>query len=35
MAEEKIGVVTPYFGKISVAAIELTDGEPSVATPST
>ena len=26
MAEEKIGVVTHYFGKIGVAAIELTDG---------
>ena len=27
MAEEKIGVVTHYFGKLGVAAIELTEGE--------
>jgi putative protease len=27
MAEKKIGKVTHYFGKIGVAAIELTDGE--------
>ncbi len=27
MAEEKIGVVTHYFGKIGVAAIEITVGE--------
>jgi putative protease len=27
MAEQKIGVVTHYFGKISVAAIKMTDGE--------
>jgi putative protease len=27
LAEQRIGVVTHYFGKISVAAIELTDGE--------
>ncbi len=26
MAEQKIGVVTHYFGKIGVAGIELTDG---------
>jgi putative protease len=26
MTEEKIGVVTHYFGKIGVAAIELTEG---------
>lgn len=27
MAEEKIGVVTHYFGKIGVAAIKITAGE--------
>jgi hypothetical protein len=27
VAEQKIGVVAHYFGKIEVAAIELTDGE--------
>ena len=27
MAEEKIGVVTHYFGKIGVAAVKITDGE--------
>ncbi|UCF67876.1 MAG: hypothetical protein JSV80_00855 [Acidobacteriota bacterium] len=27
MAEERIGVVTHYFGKAHVAAIQLTDGE--------
>ncbi|MHC4428445.1 MAG: hypothetical protein ACYS0D_07550 [Planctomycetota bacterium] len=27
MAEEKIGVVTHYFGKIGVAAIQITAGE--------
>ena len=27
MAEQKIGVVAHYFGKIEVAAIELTEGE--------
>lgn len=27
MAEQKIGVVTHYFGKIGVAAIELSEGE--------
>ena len=27
MAEAKIGVVTHYFGKIGVAAVEITDGE--------
>lgn len=27
MAEQKIGVVTHYFGKIGVAAVSLTDGE--------
>jgi putative protease len=27
MAEEQIGVVTHYFGKISVAGIEITAGE--------
>lgn len=27
MAEEKIGVVTHYFGKIGVAAIRITAGE--------
>lgn len=27
MAEQKIGTITHYFGKIGVAAIELTDGE--------
>ncbi len=27
MAEQKIGIITHYFGKIGVAAIELTDGE--------
>ncbi len=27
MAEEKIGVVTHYFGKLGVAAIELTEGK--------
>jgi putative protease len=26
MAEEKIGVVTHYFGKIGVAAVKITDG---------
>ena len=26
-AEQKIGVVTHYFGKISVAALKITDGE--------
>jgi putative protease len=30
MAEQKIGLVTHYFGKIGVAAIEITDGELSV-----
>ena len=30
MAEEKIGVVTHYFGNIGVAAIKLTDGALSV-----
>ena len=30
MAEEKIGVVTHYFGKIGVAAIEVTHGSLSV-----
>ena len=30
MKEEKIGFVSNYFGKISVAAIELTDGTLSV-----
>ncbi len=27
MAEQKIGVVAHYFGKIGVAAVEITDGE--------
>jgi putative protease len=27
MAETKIGVVTHYFGKIGVAAVEITEGE--------
>ena len=27
MAEQKIGVITHYFGKIGVAAIEVTAGE--------
>lgn len=27
MAEQKIGVVTHYFGKIGVAAVNITDGE--------
>jgi translation initiation factor IF-2 len=27
MAEEKVGVVTHYFGKIGVAGIMITDGE--------
>ena len=27
MAEEQIGVVTHYFGKISVAGIEITSGD--------
>jgi putative protease len=27
MAEHKIGVVTHYFGKIGVAALDITDGE--------
>ncbi len=27
MAEQKVGVVSHYFGKLSVAAVELTDGE--------
>ena len=27
MAEQKIGVVTHYFGKIGVAAVKITDGE--------
>jgi translation elongation factor EF-1alpha len=27
MAEQKIGVVTHYFGKIGVAAIEITEGD--------
>ena len=27
MAEEKIGIVTHYFGKIGVAALKITDGE--------
>ena len=27
MAEKKIGKVTHYFGNISVAALEITDGE--------
>jgi translation initiation factor IF-2 len=30
MEEEKIGVVSNYFGKISVAAVEITDGIVSV-----
>ncbi len=30
MPEQKIGVVTHYFGKIGVAAVEITDGELSV-----
>jgi translation elongation factor EF-1alpha len=27
MAEEKIGIVTHYFGKIGVAAVTITDGD--------
>ena len=27
MAEQKIGIVTHYFGKIGVAALKITDGE--------
>jgi putative protease len=27
MAEQKIGVVTHYFGKIGVAAVRITEGE--------
>jgi translation initiation factor IF-2 len=27
MAEQKVGVVTHYFGKIGVAVLEITDGE--------
>jgi putative protease len=27
VAEQKVGVVTHYFGRLSVAAVELTDGE--------
>ncbi len=27
MSEQKIGVVTHYFGKIGVAAVEITEGE--------
>jgi putative protease len=27
MAEEKIGIVTHYFGKIGVAALKVTEGE--------
>ena len=27
MAEQKIGVVTHYFGKIGVAAVKITEGE--------
>jgi len=27
MAEQKVGVVTHYFGKIGVAALKITDGE--------
>ncbi len=27
MSEEKIGVITHYFGKIGVAAVEITSGE--------
>jgi translation initiation factor IF-2 len=27
MAEEKVGVVTHYFGKIDVAGVEITQGE--------
>jgi putative protease len=27
MPEQKIGVVTHYFGKIGVAALDITDGE--------
>ena len=30
MAEEKVGVVTHYFGSIGVAGIRITDGELSV-----
>ena len=30
MEEEKIGFVSNYFGKISVAAVEMTDGTVSV-----
>jgi len=30
MGEEKIGIVTHYFGKIGVAAVKITDGELSV-----
>jgi putative protease len=27
MAEQKIGIITHYFGKIGVAALKITDGE--------
>ena len=27
MAEEKIGIITHYFGKIGVATVKITDGE--------
>ena len=27
MAEEKIGIITHYFGKIGVAAVKITDGQ--------
>jgi putative protease len=27
MAEQKIGIVTHYFGKIGVASLKITDGE--------
>jgi len=27
MAEEKIGIITHYFGKIGVAALKITEGE--------
>ena len=30
MAEQKIGLITHYFGKIRVAALSITDGELSV-----
>ncbi|MDJ0985831.1 MAG: hypothetical protein QNJ26_09825 [Desulfobacterales bacterium] len=30
MSEEKVGVVSNYFSKISVAAVEITDGTVSV-----